>query len=46
MKLPWSKPDEKSGGAWIALASLPGAVWGQTDPATLVRDGYAGNAIV
>nr|WP_070958779.1 phage portal protein [Hyphomonas sp. Mor2] len=46
MKLPWSKPDLKSGESWIALAGLPDASWGRTDPATLVRDGYAGNAIV
>ncbi len=46
MKLPWSKPDVKSGESWIALAGLPGATWGRTDPATLVREGYAGNAIV
>lgn len=46
MKLPWSKPDVKSGESWIALAGLPGANWGRTDPATLVREGYAGNAIV
>lgn len=46
MRLPWSKPDVKSGEAWIALAGLPGANWGRTDPATLVREGYAGNAVV
>lgn len=46
MKLPWSKPEMKSGESWIALAGLPGANWGRTDPATLVREGYAGNAIV
>lgn len=46
MKLPWLKPDVKSGESWIALAQLPGASWGRTDPATLVRDGFAGNAIV
>ncbi|MCH9751790.1 MAG: phage portal protein [Alphaproteobacteria bacterium] len=46
MKLPWSKPEMKSGESWIALAGLPDASWGRTDPATLVREGYAGNAIV
>lgn len=46
MKLPWSKAEEKTGDAWIALSQLPSANWGRTDAATLVRDGYAGNAIV
>lgn len=46
MKLPWSKPDVKNSESWIALSALPQASWGRTDPATLVREGYAGNAIV
>ena len=46
MKLPWAKPEEKSSTALIALSQLPGAVWGGHDPAALVRDGFAGNAVV
>ena len=46
MKLPWSKPEQKSGAALIALAQLPSAQWGNNDPTTLIRDGFAGNAIV
>ena len=46
MKLPWSKPDVKSGSSLIALAQLPGATWGTSDPSALVRDGFAGNAVV
>ncbi len=45
MKLPWFKPEEKSSASLIALAQLPSAVWGRSDPAALVRDGYVGNAI-
>lgn|GEM_PF-6285078 len=39
MKLPWSKPEEKSGAGWIALSNLPLANWARTDPATLVCTG-------
>ena len=46
MKLPWSNPSEKSSPHLIALSQLPIAAWGKTDPATLVRDGYSGNAVV
>ncbi|MEO1552856.1 MAG: hypothetical protein AAFR82_02900 [Pseudomonadota bacterium] len=46
MKLPWSKSETKTAEPLIALAHLPIADWGRTDPAALVRDGYAGNAIV
>ncbi|MEO0607975.1 MAG: hypothetical protein AAFY82_07070 [Pseudomonadota bacterium] len=46
MKLPWAKPEEKSSTALIALAQLPGAAWGSNEPASLVRDGFAGNAVV
>lgn len=46
MKLPWSKPEVKTSKSWIALSALPQASWGRSDAATLVRDGYAGNAIV
>lgn len=46
MKLPWSKPEEKSSAALIALAQLPSASWGGHEPAALVRDGFAGNAVV
>ena len=45
MKLPWSKPEEKMAPPLVALAQLPVADWGRSDPATLVRDGYSGNAI-
>ena len=45
MKLPWTKTEEKSAPPMIALAQLPMADWGRSDPATLVRDGYTGNAI-
>ncbi len=45
MKLPWSKPEEKSSGSLIALAQLPNAVWGRSDAASLVKDGYSGNAV-
>lgn len=46
MKLPWSNPSEKSSPPLVALSQLPIAAWGKTDPATLVRDGYSGNAVV
>lgn len=46
MKLPWSRPDVKTSTGLLALAHLPGAQWGRSDPAALIRDGYAGNAIV
>lgn len=46
MKLPWSKPDEKSSASLIALAQLPGASWGVNNPSALVRDGFEGNAVV
>ncbi|MEL6413498.1 MAG: phage portal protein [Pseudomonadota bacterium] len=46
MKLPWSNPSEKSSPPLIALSQLPIAAWGKTDPVTLVRDGYSGNAVV
>lgn len=46
MKLPWSKPDEKSSASLIALAQLPGANWGVNNPAALVRDGFESNAVV
>jgi HK97 family phage portal protein len=29
----------------VALAQLPGAVWGRGDAASLMRDGFAGNAV-
>lgn len=45
MKLPWSKPETKSGQSLIALSHLPIADWGRTDPAALVKDGYSGNAV-
>jgi phage portal protein BeeE len=45
MKLPWSKTDTKSAASLIALAHLPTSDWGRADPAALVRDGYAGNAV-
>ena len=46
MKLPWSNPRTKSSSPLIALSQLPLAAWGKTDPATLVKDGYSGNAVV
>jgi HK97 family phage portal protein len=46
MKLPWSNPSEKSSPSLVALSHLPLAAWGKTDPTTLVRDGYSGNAVV
>jgi hypothetical protein len=45
MKLPWSKSETKSAQSLIALSQLPVAAWGRSDPASLVRDGYTGNAI-
>lgn len=45
MKLPWSKPETKTAQPLIALAHLPEARWGRSDPAHLVRDGYTGNAV-
>ncbi|MEL7041760.1 MAG: phage portal protein [Pseudomonadota bacterium] len=45
MKLPWSKSETKSAPPLVALAQLPNAAWGRSDPAALVRDGYIGNAI-
>jgi len=45
MRLPWSKPEAKSAVSMVALAQLPGAVWGRGDAASLMRDGFAGNAV-
>ncbi|MEL6826150.1 MAG: phage portal protein [Pseudomonadota bacterium] len=45
MKLPWSKSETKTATPLIALAHLPVVDWGRADPAALVRDGYAGNAV-
>ncbi|MEM9178946.1 MAG: phage portal protein [Pseudomonadota bacterium] len=45
MKLPWTKSETKTATPLIALAHLPVADWGRADPAALVRDGYAGNAV-
>lgn len=45
MNFPWSKSETKSAQPLIALAQLPVAAWGRTDPAALVKDGYIGNAI-
>ena len=46
MKLPWSNPSVKSSPPLVALSQLPIAAWGSTDPGTLVKDGYSGNAVV
>lgn len=46
MKLPWQRSEEKSATSMIALSQLPSAVWGRTDAGSLMRDGYAGNAVV
>ncbi|MCF6329520.1 MAG: phage portal protein, partial [Henriciella sp.] len=45
MKWPWAKPEHKNATSMIALAQLPGARWGRSDPAALMRDGFAGNAV-
>ena len=45
MKWPWAKPEQKSATSMIALAQLPSASWGRSDPAALMRDGFAGNAV-
>jgi len=46
MKLPWSKSEQNNGQSLIALSPVPGAVWGRSDPAALVNDGYRGNPVV
>lgn len=47
MKLPWQKAETRSASSSIvALANLPGSEWGRMDAATLMRDGYVGNAVV
>lgn len=46
MKLPWQKTELKSAASMIALAQLPGTVWGRTDAGSLIKDGFAGNAVV
>ncbi len=47
MKFPWQRPQEvkTSGGLMIALAQLGAAQWGGRDVRSLVRDGYARNAV-
>lgn len=45
MKWPWSVPETKTAPPLVALANLPNAAWGPSDPAALVRDGYLGNAV-
>jgi HK97 family phage portal protein len=46
MKWPWNSAEEKSATSMVALSQLPGAAWGRTDAAALMRDGFAGNAVV
>ncbi len=45
MKWPWAKAETKTATSLIALAGLPGASWGRSDPAALMRDGFTGNAV-
>lgn len=45
MKWPWSKSEQKSGHSLIALSHISGAVWGRSDPAALIKDGYRGNPV-
>lgn len=46
MRWPWQSVETRSAQtSFIALAGLPGAGWGRSDAAALMRDGYAGNAI-
>ena len=46
MKWPWQTVETRAAHtSFIALANLPGSGWGQTDAGSLMRDGFAGNAI-
>ena len=45
MRFPWNKAEAKSLVSMVALATLPGAVWGRSDAGALMRDGFAGNAV-
>lgn len=47
MRWPWQTPETRSAQAsLIALSSLPDGRWGRNDAGTLMRDGFAGNAVV
>ncbi len=46
MKWPWQDSERKSHIPLVALAQLPGAKWNRSDAASLIREGYAGNAVV
>ncbi len=46
MKWPWQTTEQKSATSMIALSQLPNAVWGRVDAGALMRDGFAGNAVV
>lgn len=46
MKWPWQSAETRSSTSMVALANLPAGQWGRMDAGALMRDGYAGNAVV
>ncbi|MEQ8556746.1 MAG: phage portal protein [Henriciella sp.] len=46
MKWPWQQTETRSSSSLVALANLPVSQWGRMDAGALMRDGYAGNAVV
>ena len=46
MKWPWQRLETRASMPLVALANLPAGHWGRMDAGALMRDGYAGNAIV
>lgn len=46
MRWPWQKAETRAASSFVALAQLPASHWGRLDAATLMREGFSGNAIV